>query len=129
MTTFSQKLSHMTTGMQVAGPSQSDRLVCARAHVTVEKVSLPPYLSRTFRPIIAAGEQGINTLELQKVGVTNPSQAVSELVKLGANIMRERRIVFDENGVKKCVGHYIYRADLTEAAAATFPEIKESLRQ
>lgn len=129
MTTFTQNVSQTTSGMDVARPSQSDRLVCTRAHVIVEKVSLPPYLSRTFRFVIAAGEQGINTLELQKAGVTNPSQAVSELVKLGANIMRERRMVVDEHGVKKCVGHYTHRADLTEAAAAAFPEIKESLRQ
>ncbi|MCR9186621.1 MAG: hypothetical protein NXH81_14580 [Halieaceae bacterium] len=129
MTTLTQKVSQTNTGMDVARPSQSDRLVCTRAHVTVEKVSLPPYLSRTFRSVIAAGEQGINTLELQKAGVTNPSQAVSELVKLGANIMRERRMVVDEYGVKKCVGHYIHRADLTEAAAAAFPQIKESLSQ
>jgi hypothetical protein len=86
-----------------------------RQHLTVNlpnhkpTVTLPLQLGKTLQHVIESGTKGISTLELTEAGCLNPANAISDIRKQGALIMRELRPAEDSRGeVHRRVAHYTY---------------------
>lgn len=89
-------------------PSRKGRMIVDLPNMK-PSIELPKGCGTVLKHIIAFRAKGINTLQLQELGICATHNKISTLREQGADIRTTRKPAIDAHGNRhKCIAHYYY---------------------